>query len=120
MSTEKLYLDTGTVKEASVAMVDNVVSSASTIALGSDISSKVQRVQSGPTFVQNNAAASNIFNIGTHEIQTGERIRILSDDGDLPENIEPNVMYYAIRKSSTEIKIASSLTNAENDSPEAF
>ena len=116
-STEKLYLDTGTVKEASVAMVDNVVSSASTIALGSDISSKVQRVQSGPTFVQNNAAASNIFNIGTHEIQTGERIRILSDDGDLPENIEPNVMYYAIRKSSTEIKIASSLTNAENDSP---
>ncbi len=116
-STEKLYLNTGTVKEASVSMVDNVVSSASTIALGSDISAKVQRVQSGPTFIQNNTAASNIFNIGTHEIQTGEKIRILSDDGDLPENIEPNVMYYAIRKSGTEIKIASSLTNAENDSP---
>jgi len=113
-TTEKLYLNTGTVKEASVSMVDNVVSSASTIALGSDISAKVQRVQSGPTFIQNNTAASNIFNIGTHEIQTGEKIRIFSDDGDLPENIEPNVLYYAIRQSGTEIKIASSLTNAEN------
>ena len=113
-TTEKLYLSTGTVESASITMVDNVVSSASTIALGSDISAKVQRVQSGPTFIQNNTAASNIFNIGTHEIQTGEKIRIFSDDGDLPENIEPNVLYYAIRQSGTEIKIASSLTNAEN------
>ncbi len=116
-SNDKLSLNTGTVKQSSIAMVDNVVSSASTIALGSDISVKLQRVLSGPSFIQNNTAASNIFNIGTHEIQTGEKIRIFSDDGDLPENIDPNVLYYAIRHSGIEIKIASSLTNAENGTP---
>ena len=116
-SSELLYVNTGTIKSASVNMTDNIVSAASTIALGTDVSVKLQRVLSGPTFIQNNTAASNIFNIGTHEIQTGEKIRIFSDDGDLPQNIDPNVLYYAIRQSGTEIKLASSLTNAENGTP---
>ena len=116
-SSELLYVNTGTVKSASVNMTDNIVSAASTIALGTDVSVKLQRVLSGPSFIQNNTAASNIFNIGTHEIQTGEKIRIFSDDGDLPQNIDPNVLYYAIRQSSDSIKLASSLTNAENGTP---
>ena len=40
---------------------------------------------------------SNIFTIGTHTIQTGEKVRLFSDDGDLPENIEPNTVYFAIK-----------------------
>ena len=55
-----------------------------------------------------------MFTIGTHTIQTGEKVRLLSDDGDLPENIEPNTVYFAIKVSATEIKLASSVTNAEN------
>jgi hypothetical protein len=45
--------------------------------------------------------SSNILHLGTHTIQTGEKVIILSDDGDLPENIVENTVYYAIRQSST-------------------
>ena len=96
-------------------MTDSVVSSASTVVTGTSISSKVFRVESGPSFVQNNTASSNIFTIGTHTIQTGEKVRVFSDEGDLPENIESNTVYFAIKISSTEIKLASSVTNAQNN-----
>ena len=56
--------------------------------------------------------SSNIFTLPTHTIQTGEKVIILSDDGDLPENIVENTVYYAIRQSSTQIKLASSASNA--------
>ena len=58
--------------------------------------------------------SSNIFSLGTHNIQTGEKVIILSDVGDLPENIVENTVYYAIRSSSTTIKLASSATAALN------
>ncbi len=112
--TDVISVNTGTVKNASIVMTDSVVSSASTVVTGSDVSKKTFRVESGPSFVQNNSTASNIFTIGTHTLQTGEKIRLLSDDGDLPENIEPNTVYFAIKISDTEIKLASSVTNAEN------
>ena len=112
--TDVISVNTGTVKNASIVMTDSVVSSASTVVTGSDISKKTFRVESGPSFVQNNSTASNIFTIGTHTLQTGEKIRLFSDDGDLPENIEPNTVYFAIKISDTEIKLASSVTNAEN------
>ena len=112
--TDVISVNTGTVKNASIVMSDNVVSSASTVITGTNVSKKTFRVESGPSFVQNNSATSNIFTIGTHTIQTGEKVRLFSDDGDLPENIEPNTVYFAIRVSATEIKLASSVTNAEN------
>jgi len=56
--------------------------------------------------------SSNIFTLGTHNINTGEKVIILSDIGDLPENIVENTVYYAIKHSSTEIKLASSETAA--------
>ncbi len=115
-SNEVLSLNAGgTIKTASINMTDNVVSSASTVVTGTSISSKVFRVESGPSFVQNNTASSNIFTIGTHTIQTGEKVRVFSDEGDLPENIESNTVYFAIKISSTEIKLASSVTNAQNN-----
>ena len=115
-SNELLSLNAGgTIKTSSINMTDNVVSSASTVVTGTSISSKVFRVESGPSFVQNNTASSNIFTIGTHTIQTGEKVRVFSDEGDLPENIESNTVYFAIKISSTEIKLASSVTNAQNN-----
>jgi len=105
----------GSIKTASINMTDSVVSTASSVVTGTNISSKTFRVESGPSFIQNNAGSSNIFTIGTHTLQTGEKIRVFSDDGDLPENIESNTVYFAIVISSTEIKLASSVTNAQNN-----
>lgn len=74
---------------------------------GTSSSKKEYDVLSGPT--------SNIFTLGTHTLQTGEKVIIRSDTGDLPENLSTNDAYYVIRTSSTQIKLASSLRNAEND-----
>ena len=107
----------GSIKTSSINMTDNVVSSGSTFVTGTSVSVKSFRVLSGPSFDSSSSANSNIFNIGTHTIQTGEKVRLLSDDGDLPENIETNTVYFAIKISSDEIKLASSVTNAQNNVP---
>ena len=94
--SDKLYFkDTTTATEysANILMSDGVTSSV-----------KEYVVTGGPS--------SNIFTLGTHNIQTGEKVIILSDDGDLSENIVENTVYYAIRQSSTEIKLASSQSAA--------
>jgi hypothetical protein len=85
----------------------------------------------GLTYIDGSTSASKIYNVAIesyapdydtiildtfHNIQTGEKIIILSDIGDLPENITPNTVYYAIKvgNPSNQIKIASSFTNAVN------
>ena len=115
--TDVISLNTGTIKTASIVMTDSTVSTGASVVTGSSVSKKVFRVESGPSFVSNNATLSNVFTIGTHTIQTGEKVRLFSDDGDLPENIEPNTVYFAIKISDTEIKLASSQTNAQNNVP---
>jgi len=118
---EQLYVQSkinlNTTNAAFVYMTNNMVSGGNPVATGTNISEKNYRVTSGPN-------TNNIFNIGTHNLQTGESIRIQSDIADLPENIEESTVYYAITSdlnasrtdgislSSSEIQIASSLTNA--------
>ena len=70
------------------------------------------------------ATKKNVFTIsGGHSLQNGESIRLFADNGNLPENIEPNTVYFAITSAgdsnlgANEIRIASSLTNATLDSP---
>ena len=65
---------------------------------------------------------SNIFTTtGTHQLATGESVIIVSDNGDLPENITNNTVYYVIRVSATQIKLAASKTNADaNESINVF
>jgi len=92
---------------ASVRMIDSFTGVGNTIASGSHVSVKKYVVTAGPT-------SNGVLTIGTHGLQAGEKIRILSDDGDLPENIEENTVYFAIIQSSTEIKLASSKTDADN------
>ena len=92
--------------EATIQMVDNsIATSGFTTAMGTTTSKKRYVVTSGP--------ASNIFTIGTHELLTGEKVRIFSDDGDLPENLTENTVYFAIKQTATSIKLASSKTNAD-------
>ena len=59
--------------------------------------------------------ASSILTLGTHTLQTGEKIIINSETGDLPENVTPHIIYYAIVVNSTQIKLATSFTNALNN-----
>ena len=92
--------------EASPLLVDNLIAnSGTTAALGDTSSIKSFGVSAGPT--------NNILTLGTHTLLTGEKIRVISDTGDLPENLVENTVYFAIRQSGTQIKIASSKTNAE-------
>ena len=69
------------------------------------------------------ATNKSIFTIqGGHELQNGESIRIIADSGNLPENIDPHKVYFAITDggsntglSANQIRIASSVSNAENN-----
>ena len=49
-----------------------------------------------------------------HKFSTGEKVIIISDDGDLPENIDEKTIYFVIKTGSATFKLASSKTNAEN------
>ena len=64
---------------ASVRMVDAIVGN---VASGSNVAVKRYAVTDGPT--------GNALTIGSHCLRTGEKFRIFSDNGDLPENIEEN------------------------------
>lgn len=68
---------------------------------------------SAKSYTVSGSPSSNIFTIGSHTIQTGEKVIITSDIGDLPENINPSTIYYAIRHSSTQVKLASSRRNSQ-------
>jgi len=66
------------------------------------------------------APSNNLFtvsNSGTHNLTTGEKVIIISDDGDLPENLRTNTVYYAIVPNNTTFRLAASLAEATSDSP---
>ena len=79
------------------------------------------------THSDSNASIQSVFTVGTHQLQNGESIRIFADNGDLPENIDPHRVYYVItgvaaggndsELAATEIRIASSKTNADLADP---
>ena len=49
-----------------------------------------------------------------HSFDTGEKVIVISDDGDLPENLEEKTVYFIVKESNTTFKLASSKTNALN------
>ena len=104
---DKIYFeDNSSTYSADVFMVDNEISTTGlTTASGTSSSYKQYSVSS---------LSSSTLTLGTHSLLTGEKILVISDDADLPENVVEHRIYYTIRHSSTEIKLASSLTNAEN------
>ena len=92
-------------------MTENVTTGIQTASIG--INSH-QGTKFSPAGVPNTNFELAINDIG---IQNGETIRILSDDGDLPEGLEPNRVYYAIKPTPTALKLASTLSNAVNNIP---
>jgi len=99
---DKLYLNIGgTEYSANILMTDGVTSSAKEYYV--------------------NVPSSNVFTLtsGNHSLQTGEKVIIISGNGDLPENLRTNTVYYAIVPggSTTTFKLAASESDATNDSP---
>jgi hypothetical protein len=106
-ANDTLYLvSAGSTFSASIYMCDfKIASSGLTTALGTTSGVKEFVVTSGPS--------SNSFTIGANNLITGEKIRIISDNGDLPENITEHTVYYAINNGDNNtVKLASSYTNA--------
>ena len=98
--SDKLHVNIGAgTSTANILMSDGVTSSV-----------KQYSVTSGPDTL-------NKFTIGANTLSTGEKVIILSDIGDLPENIVENTIYYVINNGdNSTIKLASSPSNAANNS----
>jgi hypothetical protein len=104
---DKIYfVGAGSTHSASIYMVDNEISTTGfTTASGTTSSSKTYSAST---------PSSNVFTISAgHELLTGEKVLIRSKTGDLPEGIQAHRLYYVIKDNSTDIKLASSSTNAD-------
>ncbi|NBW58060.1 hypothetical protein EBR43_09855, partial [bacterium] len=107
---DKLYVQLGTgTSEASIYMCNNSISSSGlTTALGTTSSVKFYDATVSPT-----SGLTTNFTIGANNLLTGEKVKIISDDGDLPENIDVHETYYAINAGDNNtVKLAASYTNA--------
>ena len=115
---DKIYVvNNGNTYEATIVMSKGATGSTTGTSFTSE--KKFIATHSSPT-----ATNKSIFTIqGGHELQNGESIRIIADNGNLPENIDPHKVYFAITSSNVnntalsanQIRIASSVSNAENN-----
>ena len=120
---DKIYIKGGgTTYEASIAMTETnvntgvVTSTQYQAALATH--QKVWEATHTPPSQTTDKSVFNIFDSGIHNISHGETIRVVAENGDLPENLDPHKTYYAITNDgdttlgANQIRIASSRTNA--------
>ena len=112
---EKLYVDKG-----GSTFFATVVMSNGTMTATTDTSEKNYTATHSAT----TASEKSVYTIdGGHNLQNGESIRVFADNGDLPENLDPHKVYFAITVDGdaslgpNRIRIASSKTNAELSTP---
>jgi len=115
---EKLFIidDDGNEKQATVVMENS----------GSATTNTSEKLFKATHTAASATKQSTFICNAVHNIRTGESIRIIADSGNLPENIDPHKVYFAITDDAAsnpdgltdrEIRIASSKTNAELDPP---
>jgi hypothetical protein len=114
---EQLYLTLPgvgqTITAGTILMSDNTISPTSLSIDGFNSSEKEYKIATyavAPKY-------DTLFTSTIHKLQTGEKIVFVSDTGELPDNIQQGIVYYAIRGTgyqTTELKVATSLTNAIN------
>ena len=110
---ENLYVSIGgTEYSAPIYMAENVIAGVQTAIVGDLRGTKFSTA----------SAPNTDFELTVQDIGfiNGETIRVFSDDGDLPEGLSPNTVYHCIKVSNTEIKIASTFSNAINNIPIAI
>ena len=85
---------------------------------GVEKSARIMMTTGGKSGVKEISIQSNnngVFqSTSNHFLQTGEKVIIVSDDGDLPENIDEKTVFYIIYVDPDKFRLATSLTNAEN------
>ena len=109
---EKLYVSIGGTEFGSpVYMPENITVGVQTASIG--INSH-QGTKFSPASAPNTNFELAINDIG---IIDGETVRVISEDGDLPEGLEPNRVYFAIKPTPTALKLASTFSNAVNGIP---
>ena len=67
-----------------------------------------------------NSITSNIFTLtDSHQFINGESVRVMSDDGELPDGVDHNSVYYAITSgiNSDQVKLAQTLNDTISLSP---
>ena len=94
-------------------------------------SEKIFTVKQSPTGINSigaNSAGGNdkvITFTAPHTFINGESVRVISNDGQVPDGVESNVVYYAVTSgagiaTNTNIKLAKTLNEALNDIPLAI
>ena len=91
---------------APILITDNVVSTSSTIVSGQGSKERITPI--------GGLTEDGEFSTDPtpHNLVTGEKIRIFSEDGDLPENLEENTIYYAVVIDSITFEVASTESDA--------
>jgi microcystin-dependent protein len=92
---------------AEIRMLDTPVNLGSNLAVGSFVARKVYPVISGPI--------NSVLTLPSHGLMNGEKIRIFSGIGDLPENIFRGTLYYANVIDAENIRLSTSESNALNN-----
>ena len=64
--------------------------------------------------------ATNILTLGNHEFISGESVRVYSDTGIVPDGLVSEEIYYTVRHSATEIKLAKTFNAATAQTPETI
>jgi hypothetical protein len=112
---DKLYFETGgSTYSANIVMTDGAAGS---LTVGPPTATTISSVKEYAATVQT-PSDGNTFNFSSsHKLTTGEKIIINTTDGDFPENIEVDKVYYAIYVNDTTIRIAVSESDAINNIP---
>ena len=116
-SNDKLYVNFSSISgygisEANIYMLDNVIQSGIVTAQGTTSSVKELIISDVPT-------AANNFTFTTssnHNLNTEEKVKIISEVGDIPEGLIDHTTYYIIKVSNTQFQLAASETNSRNGS----
>ena len=93
--------------DAIITMLDTPVTPGSNLAVGNFVGRKSYDVLSGPI--------NSVLTLPSHGLMNGEKIRIFSGIGDLPENVKRGVLYYANVIDAENIRLSTSESNALNN-----
>ena len=138
---EKFYIDlaNGVKVNATICMSNKEIvgGNASTVTSSVQVTSEKEYegthndTTQGSASIEHKIVLNNLRAVGAkHDLNNGESIRIIAEDADLPEGLDPHRIYYAItnEKNSARqdgislddytIQIASSKTNADRTTPQ--
>jgi hypothetical protein len=103
------FVGAGVTYSATIYMCNNEISETGfTAASGTTSSVKLYTATTSPS-----SGLTTSFVIGSNNLLTGEKVKIISDVGDLPENIDAHETYYVINAGDNNtIRLASSFGNS--------